>query len=77
MLFAIVFFNDSFANIVTITFTALIIIELLNIYTEVCSVRIDNSLPGYEAELEDDCFVTPHLYCLLPKHRTSKTVLRR
>ena len=40
MLFAIVFFNDSFVNIVTITFTALIIIELLNIYTEVrCYLR--------------------------------------
>ena len=35
ILFAIVFFNDSYVNIVTITFTALIIIELLNVYTQI------------------------------------------
>lgn len=35
MLGAVIFFNDSFANIVTITFTALVIIELLNVYSEV------------------------------------------
>ena len=35
MLFAIIFFNDSFANIVTITFSALILIELLNVYSAV------------------------------------------
>jgi hypothetical protein len=32
-MFALIFFNDSFTNIVTITFTALIFIELLNVYT--------------------------------------------
>lgn len=37
MLGAVTWFNDSFANIVTITFTALVIIELLNVYTEVSS----------------------------------------
>jgi len=35
MFFAIIFFNDSFVNIVSITFTALIFIELLNVFTEV------------------------------------------
>jgi len=35
MLFSIVFFIDSFVNIVSITFTALIFIELLNVLTEV------------------------------------------
>ena len=35
ILFAISFFNDSYVNIVTITFTALIIIELLNVYTQI------------------------------------------
>ncbi len=35
MLFSIIFFNDSFVNIVSITFTALIFIELLNIFTQV------------------------------------------
>jgi phospholipid-translocating ATPase len=39
MLGSIVFFNDSFANIVTITFTALVIIELLNVYTEVHKIN--------------------------------------
>lgn len=32
---AIMFFNDSFAHIVTITFTSLILIELLNVYTQI------------------------------------------
>ena len=35
MLFTIIFFADSFVNIVSITFTALIFIELLNVLTEV------------------------------------------
>jgi phospholipid-translocating ATPase len=35
MLFSIIFFNDSFVNIVSITFTALIFIELLNVFTQV------------------------------------------
>lgn len=29
------FFRDSFTNIVTITFTALILIECLNVYTQI------------------------------------------
>jgi len=33
ILFALTFFNDSYVNIVTITFTSLILIELLNVYT--------------------------------------------
>lgn len=35
LMFSVQFFNDSFVNIVTITFSALIIIELLNVYTEI------------------------------------------
>lgn len=35
MLFSIVLFKDSYLNIVTITFTALIVAELLNVYSEV------------------------------------------
>lgn len=35
ILFAILFFNDSYVNIVTITFTSLILIELLNVYTQI------------------------------------------
>jgi hypothetical protein len=31
-------FRDSFANIVMITFTALILIEILNVYTQVSSL---------------------------------------
>ncbi len=35
MLASVIFFQESFTNIVTITFSALIIIELLNVYSEV------------------------------------------
>lgn len=34
-MFALIFFNDSYTNIVTITFTSLIFIELLNVYTQI------------------------------------------
>lgn len=40
MLFSIIFFEDSFVNIVTITFTALIFIELLNVMTEVHKIKL-------------------------------------
>ncbi len=39
-LFAILFFNDSYVNIVTITFTALILIELLNVYTQINNMNM-------------------------------------
>ena len=39
MLFSIDFFQDSFVNIVSITFTALIFIELLNVFTNVNRLR--------------------------------------
>lgn len=39
MLLAIVLFKDSYLNIVTITFSALIIAELLNVYSEVIFSR--------------------------------------
>jgi phospholipid-translocating ATPase len=42
MLFAVLFFNNSFTNIVTITFSSLILIELLNVYTEVMKIKIDS-----------------------------------
>ena len=35
IMMSLMFFNDSFTNIVTITFTALIFIELLNVYTQI------------------------------------------
>ena len=35
MLSALIFFNEPFTNIVTITFSALVITELLNVYSEV------------------------------------------
>ena len=34
-MFAIIMFNDSYVNIVTITFSALICIEILNVYTQI------------------------------------------
>jgi hypothetical protein len=37
MVGTIMFFNESFTNIVTITFSALIITELLNVYSSVSS----------------------------------------
>ena len=35
LMFSVQFFNDSFVNIVTITFSALVMIELLNVYSEI------------------------------------------
>ena len=39
MFLAVTLFFDSFTNIVTITFSTLIIIELLNVLTEVTKIR--------------------------------------
>lgn len=39
MLCSIIFFNDSYVKIVSITFTALIFIEILNVFTEVHRVK--------------------------------------
>jgi phospholipid-translocating ATPase len=36
---SVIFFNDSFANIVTITFSALICIELLNVFSEINKIN--------------------------------------
>ena len=44
MLATVVFFNESFTNIVTITFSALIVIELLNVYSEVSLSYKDNMM---------------------------------
>jgi phospholipid-translocating ATPase len=46
MLFSIIFFNDSFVNIVSITFTALIFIELLNVFTQIHRLRRKILLAG-------------------------------
>jgi len=43
MLLAIVLFEDSFINIVSITFTALILAELLNVGFEVHTVFMNKS----------------------------------
>ena len=40
ILFAIIFFHDSYVNIVTITFTSLILIELLNVYTQIHNMHM-------------------------------------
>lgn len=39
-MFAILVFKDSYVNIVTITFTALICIELLNVYTQINNLNL-------------------------------------
>ena len=44
MIASIAFFIDSFANIVTITFSALIVIELLNVYSSLSSYTIMNGI---------------------------------
>ena len=44
ILFAILVFHDSYVNIVTITFTALIIIELLNVYTQIHNLNMQMML---------------------------------
>lgn len=36
---SVIFFSDSFANIVTITFSALICIELLNVFSEINKIN--------------------------------------
>lgn len=35
IMFSVRFFNDSYSNIVTITFSSLVAIELLNVYTQI------------------------------------------
>ena len=45
MLATVIFFNEPFTNIVTITFSALIIIELLNVYSEVSPKFQTQSIP--------------------------------
>ena len=44
MLATVIWFNESFTNIVTITFSALIIIELLNVYSEVFSLILNKPI---------------------------------
>ena len=39
MLSTLYFFNESFTNIVTITFTALVITELLNVFSVVSNLH--------------------------------------
>ena len=43
-MFAMIFFNDSYVNIVTITFTTLILIELLNVYTQIHNMNMQMAL---------------------------------
>ena len=47
-------FRDSFANIVMITFTALILIEILNVYTQVSTTTF---------KINHFCFLDPRFHC--------------
>jgi len=38
MIGSVVFFEDNYLNVVSITFTSLIFIEMLNVYLEVCNI---------------------------------------
>ena len=73
MLATVMFFNEPFTNIVTITFSALIVIELLNVYSEV-SVMFTHRL-DQQAKLEDDSLLCAHIRHLHTEHRASQRVL--
>lgn len=62
MLSALYFFNEPFTNLVTITFTALIFTELLNVYSVVSATISD--LADNQTQLEDGGLRFGHL-CLL------------
>lgn len=72
MLSAILFFNEGFANIVTITFTALIAIELLNVFTVVSFFPSLTILSGKQTKLENDRIISSNIYSLHLIHRTTE-----
>jgi hypothetical protein len=68
MLSTLIFFNEPFTNIITITFTALVITELLNVYSEVTLTLLNILFIDKQAELEDAHSLTSHLCLLHPQH---------
>jgi hypothetical protein len=68
MLSTLIFFNEPFTNIITITFTALVITELLNVYSEVTLTLLNILFIDKQAELEDAHSLTSHFCLLHPQH---------
>jgi hypothetical protein len=78
-MFAIIFFNDSYANIVTITFSSLILIELLNVYTQVNTpivVNNDCAILDKQLQLPDVFDSDGYGSVLLHEHGAAEGVLR-
>ena len=78
MLSTIIFFHESFTNIITITFTALVITELLNVYSEVnpSSHLHHSTLIDKQAQLENVRGLPPDLRLLHPEHFPVAFILR-
>jgi hypothetical protein len=76
MLSTLIFFNEPFTNIVTITFTALVITELLNVYSEVSYLYLTLFLIDQQAELEDVHRFGAHFRLLYCKYYLAAVILR-
>jgi hypothetical protein len=76
MLSALFFFNEPFTNIVTITFTALVITELLNVFSEVFPIHLIKHNLDKQTELEDGDLFDPHFLLLYSEHYPSAFLLR-
>lgn len=64
MLGTIIWFHESFTNIVTITFSSLIIIELLNVYSEVTIPKFNLTSIDKQTQLENDCIISGDICAL-------------
>ena len=73
MLASVIFFNEPFTNIVTITFSALIVIELLNVYSEVSICNLNINIDQQD-KLENDSVFSFHFRDLHPLHRPSQRI---
>ena len=75
MLSSLYFFQESFSNIVTITFTALIITELLNVYSEVSLILILTFLDK-QTKLENGHLSPIDIRSLCYEHCTATPLFR-
>lgn len=76
MLSTLFFFKESFSNIVTITFTALVITELLNVYSEVLILFLKIINIDKQTKLENDHCRFRHILVLHTEHCTFKNIFR-
>jgi len=80
MLLALYWFEDSELGIMTITFSALILAELLNIYSEVrnaCASLCAHGDIAYEASLDDDSLTDRDLRHVHHQHLLPKGLHQR